>query len=405
MADEMTDVAIVGGGPAGAALAIWLARAGVQTTLIERREKPEWHACGVFSSPLTRARLRDLGFSVEEIAALNRPISALNLQTTRGTSCRIEYEQGFACGFDRVRLDEELLQRAAEVGANVRMSTVVRSVELPKGTSEHGLLRLSDTSGDGPADEPRTLIARVIVGADGLGSGIARAADVYAKTPFLSKSGITFHRSDPAGAPPGEAMEGRFVFGSSWYVGIAPVPDARVNVGIVIPVGELTKHKPQTIGDRVIASLPAPRDAWMSAPTTDGATFAGRLEHHVTRAAGPGFVLVGDAIGFIDPLTGEGLQRAFVSAELAAVAVRKWLAGDRSAMDVYDRRVRSRWRSKNAVSWLLQLFLARPAAFDYALRRLATRDDLREELTLVLTDQARATRALDPRFLVRLLAP
>jgi flavin-dependent dehydrogenase len=143
----------------------------------------------------------------------------------------------------------------------------------------------------------------------------------------------------------------------------------------------------------------------MSASTTDSVTFAGRLEHHVARSAGPGFLLVGDAIGFIDPLTGEGLQRALVSAELASDAISKWLAGDRSAMDVYDRRVRSRWRSKNAVSWLLQVFLARPAAFDYALRRLAEREHLREELTLVLTDQARATRALDPRFLSRLLAP
>src|SRR5829696_5423469 len=115
-----TDVAIVGGGPSGAALAIHLARAGIETTLFERRQTVEWHACGVFSSPLTRLRLVDLGFDTAEIARLNRPISALHLQTTRGASCRIEYTTGNACGFDRVALDGALLDMARHAGADVR---------------------------------------------------------------------------------------------------------------------------------------------------------------------------------------------------------------------------------------------------------------------------------------------
>jgi flavin-dependent dehydrogenase len=143
----------------------------------------------------------------------------------------------------------------------------------------------------------------------------------------------------------------------------------------------------------------------MTAPTTDFVTFAGRLEHHVRSAAGRGFLLVGDAIEFIDPLTGEGLHRALISAELAADAIANWLGGDRNAMADYDRRIRARFRSKNVVSWVLQAFLSQPAALDYALRRLASRRALREQLTLVLTDQAMASSVIDPRYLLRLLAP
>ena len=143
----------------------------------------------------------------------------------------------------------------------------------------------------------------------------------------------------------------------------------------------------------------------MGERATDHVAVAGRLEHHVSRAAGPSFLLVGDAIGFIDPLTGEGLLRALVSAELAADAILATLRGDQSALDVYDRRIRKRWRTKNVVSWILQLFLSQPRAFDYALRRLAKREALRDRLTLVLTDQAAATQALEPRFLAQLLAP
>lgn len=401
---DAADVAIVGGGPAGAALAIRLASAGLRTILLERRERPEWHASGVFSTPLTRLRLRDLGFSTEEIAALNRPIRALNLQTTRGTTCRLEYEHGFACGFDRVRLDTALLERARDAGADVRSATVVRSVDLPSKPSEPVWLAVSPTDAHRHGDT-RSIRARLVVGADGMASGVARAAGVYATKPWFWRTGITFHRLDPDAAPENEPMEGRFVFGRDWYVGIAPVAGRRVNIGMVVPFKYMANHRPTEISERLIASLPAPREAWMSAPTTDWVTFAGRLEHHVTRPSGPGYLLVGDAIEFIDPLTGEGLHRAFVSAEWGAEAIIGWLRGDLGALAVYDRRIRARWRSKNMVSWILQAFLSRPMALDYALRRLASRRHLREELTLVLADQARATRALDPRFLARLLAP
>jgi flavin-dependent dehydrogenase len=400
---EATDIAIVGGGPAGAALAIRLARAGIRTTLFERRAQPEWHACGVFSTPLTRARLAELGFTKSDIARLNRPIHALNLQTTRGVTCRIEYMRGYACGFDRVLLDGALLQQARAAGAEVRQSTVVRSVSLPVASNHPVWLTASPTDVRTKADTTR-IQAKLVVGADGMASGIAKAGGVYETSPFLRRSGVTFHRRDPAAAPDGEPMEGRFVFGDDWYVGVAPVPGDRVNIGMVVSPEAIRKQTSE-ISERILGAIPEPRDPWIGAPTTDRVVFAGRLEHHVKRPSGLGFMLIGDAIEFIDPLTGEGLHRAFLSAEMAAEAIISLLRGDRTAMSVYDRRVRSRFQSKNVVSWVLQAFMARPKIFDYALRRLAARSALREELTLVLTDQVRASRVLDPRFLVRVLAP
>lgn len=406
---ERVDVAIVGGGPAGAALAIRLAERGIETALFERVSEPSWRACGVFSSPLTRHRLTDLGFDRAQIDSLHRPISALNLQTTSGSSCRIEYGDGLACGFDRVRLDASLLDLARERGANVRLSSVVRHVKLPDDAAAGATLTVSTTAHGGGVDSAaptgRSVLARLIVGADGAASTVARAAGVHRTSRFLARMGLTFHLRDPGAAPERAPMEGRFVFGPNWYTGVAPVPEQRVNVGMVIPVELHSKESTAAVARRLIAALPPPRDAWADEPVTDHVAVAGRLEHHVSRASGPGFLLVGDAIQFIDPLTGEGLLRALVSADFAADAIVGTLRGDRSALPVYDRRIRNRWRSKNVVSWILQLFLAQPRAFDYALRRLATREALRERLTMVLTDQARATHALDPRFLARLLAP
>jgi len=94
-----------------------------------------------------------------------------------------------------------------------------------------------------------------------------------------------------------------------------------------------------------------------------------------------------------------------VTAALAAEAIDRWLSTDRNALAVYDRRVRSRFRSKNVFSLVLQAFIAKPVVLDYALRRLERRVDLRQQLTAVLADQAPASKALDPRFLARVLAP
>jgi flavin-dependent dehydrogenase len=398
---ETADVAIIGGGLAGTSLAIRLARTGSSVVLIERASVPRWRACGVFSSPLTRRHLADLGLPPATISELYRPISALNLQTTSGVSCRVEYERGFACGCDRPRLDAELFDLAKAAGVDVRMGTDVRRLDLENGRGAR--LSLGQTVG-GTGGETQVR-ARVAVGAAGSGSILrSERGPLVTQSTRIRKSGLTFHRLDPRAAPEGEAMEGRFVFGHLWYVGIAPVPRGRVNVGMVLPPQWL-RTGAASAAERLIGRFPAPRDEWMDAPNTDEYQARGVLNHRPNRLAGDGWLLVGDATGFIDPLTGEGIHRAFVSSELAAESIAGHLRGDRNAPADYDRRLRARFGSKDVVSWVLQGFLAQPRAFDYALARLARRHGLRREFTLVLTDQLPATRVLDPRFLARLLAP
>ena len=126
----------------------------------------------------------------------------------------------------------------------------------------------------------------------------------------------------------------------------------------------------------------------------------------MTAAPDRGWLLVGDAAGFLDPFTGEGLHRALVSAELAARGHRRGRARSRRrAFAAYDRAMRRRFLAKDAVSWLVQAFLARPALFEYAARRVASRPPVRATMGLVMGDLVPAGRALDPRFLAALLAP
>lgn len=388
----MADVAIVGGGPAGTATAINLARLGYQVTLLERHATPRWRACGVFASPLVRRQLAALDLAAGLIADLHRPISTMVLESSTGARCALEYRHGLACGFDRVGLDAQLLDQAQRCGVEVRRGTVVRSVVIDA-TGHGSRLDISSLDGDEPVSS--TVSARIVVGADGRGSRVARAAQATTDRNWLGRAGITFHVANPVDEARGRAGAGRFYFGRGWYAGFAPVPADRINVGIVVPAARLNAG----VGSIIASAI------GRSGQPLDEAQVAGRLEHHVSRAAGSGWLLVGDAIEFIDPLTGEGLHRAFATAQLAAAAIDRTLSGDRNALAVYDRRVRSRFRSKNVLSLVLQAFIADPRVLDYALRRLDRRTLLRDELTAVLADQSPATNALDPRFLARLLAP
>jgi len=201
------------------------------------------------------------------------------------------------------------------------------------------------------------------------------------------------------------------------YVGIAPVPGGRVNVGIVLGRSwgpRLAADGAEAVAEEVVSGLPvldgaagSPPDpaAWRAGARLDRVAGASPLGHRVIRRSGSTWLVVGDAAGFLDPFTGEGLHRAVVSAELAARAVAASLHGNPGALPAYDRAMRRRFAAKDVVSWLVQVFLERPALFEYAARRIAARTAVRETMGLVMGDLVPASRALDPRYLGALLRP
>ena len=250
----------------------------------------------------------------------------------------------------------------------------------------------------------------MLVGADGVRSTVARLAGVARPSRLGHRTGLTFHVRDPRPAVAGR--DARMVIGDHGYCGLAPVPGGRVNVGIVL-AGDAWRRRLAADGAArvvtdVLAAVPtAPDDDvdWAAAERLDPIEGAAPLGHRVARRAGPGWLLVGDAAGFLDPLTGEGLHRALVSAALAAAAVDGHLAGDFHALDGYARAMSRRFRSKDVVTLLVQGFAARPSLFRHAARRLAQRAELRETMGLVMGDLVPATRALEPAFLAALLGP
>lgn len=399
---ERVEVAIVGGGLAGSALAALLAGSGREVVVLERQPAWRWRACGVFASPAAVAALRRVGLDDATLHAVARPIPAMRVETPSGTSFRLTYgvEEGGepAVGFDRGRLDPALVTLACAAGADIRPGITVTGAAL-----DAGELACRDAGG-----RTSTIRATVIVGADGSRSVVARAAGVARPVRMAPRIGLTHHVPDPS---PEGWRDARMQVFRDGYVGLAPVAGGRINVGIVLGPSwrtELTRDGAAAVARAIVAATPSSADdpvAWPSATPDDAIAGAWPLGHRVSRRAGRRWLLVGDAAGFLDPFTGEGIHRALVSAELAGRAIQARLAGRAGAFEAYERAMRRRFLAKDAVSWLVQGFLAQPVLFEYAARRIAARPAVRATMGRVMGDLVPAGRALDPRYLAALLAP
>jgi flavin-dependent dehydrogenase len=356
----------------------------------------------VFCSPAAVQALCRIGLPDATLATVTRPIPAMRVETGRGTSFRLTYgaDEGGdpAVGFDRSALDPAMLELAVGAGADVRRGWHVTAFEPATGRL---LVRRTDGA-------ETSIVASVTVGADGLRSVVARAAGVARPARLDPRVGLTYHLADQDGAA---CRDARMRILDGGYVGIAPVPGGRVNVGIVLGASwrqKLTMEGARAVAAAIVGTIPPTADdpaTWRSGEPLDAVAGAWPLGHRVTRRAGPRWLLVGDAAGFLDPFTGEGLHRALVSAELAAAAILARRRGRTGAFDAYARAMQRRFLAKDGVSWLVQAFLTRPTLFEYAARRVAARPPVRATMGLVMGDLVPAGRALDPRYLAALLAP
>jgi flavin-dependent dehydrogenase len=407
-AEERVEVAIVGGGPAGSALAARLAAADRDVVVLERAPRWRWRAGGVFASPAALAALRRTGLGDEVLRTVARPVPAMRVETPAGMSFRLDYGADAggeaAVGFNRSALDPALLDLAGTNGAEVRRGATVVDADVRTGT-------LTVRGDDGTTNRVR---AAIVVGADGLRSIVARAAGVGRPVWLGPRVGLTYHLEDRDGTAPRDA---RMRVLRDGYVGIAPVPGGRVNVGIVLGASwrpGLAHGGAEAVVRSIVERIPPTSDdtaTWRFGRRCDSIEGAWPLGHRVTKRAaaaggrGAGWLLVGDAAGFLDPFTGEGLHRALVSAELAARAILADETRRHEAFTAYDRQMRRRFLAKDAVSWLVQAFLAHPPLFEYAARRVADRPAVRATMGLVMGDLVPAGRALDPRYLAALIAP
>lgn len=314
------DVLILGAGPAGSTLATRLARQGFHVVLADRKEFPRWKPCGEFLSPQCRPLLEELGVMPELLAAGTRLVHGMELlgfgHHGAGRFRRLpEAPPSALAGLAvrRERLDLALQQQALAAGTTwLGRHRFGRLLRNPGGTVEGAVLLREN--------EPVTVHARTVVGADGVFSPVAQALDVRRPLPWLDRMALVTHYE---GVPEHSHAEVHFL--RDCYFAATGVDNGLFGLNLIVDR--------KTLRQRDTADW----DAFVATKLADAPALATRLQHARRvapwRGIGPlactttaqvkdGCALVGDACGYVDPITGEGVWFALWGARALADALR-----------------------------------------------------------------------------------
>jgi menaquinone-9 beta-reductase len=399
MSDLRCDVLVVGAGPAGSAAAAVLARAGRDVLLVESAAHPRPKTCAEYASPRIVEELDRLGLSRDAWQADALPLHGMRV--IRGDDAVLmHYADGRgprpAWGLERQRFDAALAAHAAAEGARLVERTSFEDAHWRGGVG--GLGGRVAGAQLRTAEGRLTVRCRWLIGADGARSRVAQRVSVEGGDARPKRLGLVAHY---AGLPQ-LTDHGEMHVADGYYVGLAPLPGGRLNVGMALPLNGERRPAEERFG-AAIDGLPAVAGRLHGVERLTPIRGASPIGHRVRSAAGRGWMLIGDAAGFIDPFTGEGIYRALRSARAAGEAL---LAGDDEGAAARYRAARRRaFAAKDSLTWLVQGMLAAPPVFGYALRRLAARPELALRLGSALGDCRPASDALSPAFLARVLRP
>jgi geranylgeranyl reductase family protein len=347
------DVVVVGGGPAGAACAFWLADAGWDVLLIERKRYPREKTCGDGLTPRAVRQLADIGVG-EELAGHHRFDGLRSVAFGRTLELRWPDHPDFPpYGYvvPRAELDRMVAERAVKAGATLWQQAEAVEPVREAGLVRGALVRVKHGGAEDPGGSAASLLevrARYLVVADGANSRFGRALGTGRDRSHPQGMAIRGYFVSPRHAEPWIESHldvrdrgGNVLPGYGW---IFPVGDGRVNVG----VGLLsTFHQWKAVNtsqlmEAFVAHAPA---SWEVSPETScGPPTGGRLpmSFSVGPATGPTHVVVGDAAGAINPFNGEGISYAYETGRFAAAAVAQALsADDGMALQEYEARLQA----------------------------------------------------------------
>ena len=391
------DALIVGAGPAGCAAAIHLARTGHEVLIVERCRFPRIKACGEYYNPECCRLLRHLGVmpSLAEAGAVTVP--ALVLGSSDGCGLTVPFESlensgEPALSLGREVLDMLLLQTARRAGARVWEGATVREPLVESGRVAGAVVSVDGTD--------REVRARITLAADGLRSRFARRLGLGRGDGGRRRFGITA-RYAAAGSP--HAVEMRA--GAPGCCGLV-VRGEEANLGMVAD-GTRAREiggDPAAFFQAELRGFPDLARRLRGGPVA--VRTAGPLTWITRRQSAAGCLLLGDAAGFYDPFTGQGVTFALLTAQLAAeVAAAALDEGDVSARRLreYSRRRHEMLTPRVRVQQAIQFVMERPRLRSAVLRRLDGRPDLARALVGVVADVLPASRVLRPGFLAQLL--
>lgn len=386
---KIYDVVVVGAGPGGSAAAHYLARAGLDVLLVDKFEFPRDKTCGDAMTPRALTVLEDMGL----LAALRRTgchIRELEIFAPRGhsTVAPIPEHPGrpdYALIVPRLILDNAIRERALASGAAFAGGVHVTALE-PNGREV--VIRQRGERSAAP------IRARLAVVATGANVSLLLRSGLLPQAPPLMLAARTYYEEL-------SGLQRRIQFrfdgvplpGYGW---VFPVSDSAANVGAgFFTTGRTARPLPATPGIALenFVRIP-PLRALLAGARQAGPVkgFPLRVDFATAPTFGQRVLLVGEAAGLVNPLTGEGIDYALESGKIAAEhVIRLFAAGDLARPDLaaYDELLRRRFQRLFIFCTRLRNLFMRPLFLNRLIKASARRADLTGLLiSLVLGDEA-----------------
>jgi flavin-dependent dehydrogenase len=350
---ETSDVAIVGGGPAGSSCAAFCALNGLRTVVLEREKFPREKVCGDCLNPLCWPVLQRLGIADRARQLPHGTLDTVEFIAINGRKVIVDFApgEGSMIAIKRSLFDALIMSRARGLGAQIHERTTVTSLTAPAKYSDWKIETADGT----------TFGARVLVGADGRNSTVARLCNLLPR-PTRERVALQAHIPLPAGFGNRAVLQ----FLREGYSGQAPVNDAELNLCLVSKPSDISALR-RWAEQRFDLQ---PDQAWHTiTPLT-------RVALSPTHSK---LFMVGDVARVIEPFTGEGIYYALRSGELAAHAIMKTVRGNHNIdpMKEYAQAHEAMYRGRLWVNRLARAAVLSPRVASSVIHAARVREILR----------------------------
>lgn len=347
------DVAVVGGGPAGAVAALTLRRRGRSVSLVEASHYDDWRL-GETLTPTIRRLLAALGLAEEFDRLDSVPSHGIRSHWGRADAnvrSFVANPHGHGWHVDRQAFDRLLGEAAKRAGATMHLGTRVTACEFDldgcslvlegagAGSSEGGKSPArppSDDDSSQPDDHPLSIRADGVIDATGRRSALTRRLGgdptVYDRLVAVAAQ----YRADLDAVGQYTLIEAA---ASGWWYS-APVPDGQMVVMWLTDADLLGDEKQRAGWQEALNASDSTSERVADSSMVRGPKVASAVSHRLHRPLGTDrWLAVGDAAMGVDPLSGSGVQRAIDTGVKGALAMDRWLDGDRTGVEQYEQEL------------------------------------------------------------------